>query len=142
MAKSWPLANRILRNKETSMLIPLILIIALLLCLVGISLLLKPEPVISFIEHHAASKPLYASAIIIRLALGLLLITYADLSRFPRTITVLGWIAIIAAEVFTWMGQPRFTSMLQQIMTAIKPVGRVGGGLGLAFGLFLFYAFL
>jgi hypothetical protein len=110
--------------------------------LAGIALIVKPELILDFITRHAKSQALFATAIVMRLVLGLLLITLAGLSRFPLTVTVFGWITVIAAVTFAWIGHDRFTRLILWITAKVDPFGRIGGILGVLFGLFLLYAFL
>lgn len=124
------------------LMLTVINIVGLLLCMAGLILLVKPEIVFSCIERFAATQGLYATAIILRVFLGLLLVTFADLSRFPLTVTVIGWLAVIVAVIFAWMGHGRFTRMMEKILKTASPFGRAFGGLALVFGLFLLYAFL
>lgn len=119
----------------------LILVFALLLLIAGLILLIKPDYIPGFIDNYADSWGLYISAILARLGLGCLLIYLAGLSRFPMTITVIGWIAILAAVVFLLMGKQKFTAMLRWIMNKIKPWVRAGGVASLLFGAFLLYSF-
>lgn len=117
-------------------------IFALLITVAGIALMVKPEFILDFITRHVKSQAMFAAAIVMRLVLGLLLITLAGLSRFPLTVTVFGWIAVIAAVTFAWIGHDRFTRLILWIMDKVGPFGRIGGFFALLFGLFLLYAFL
>ena len=117
-------------------------ILGLLITLAGIILLVKPDVLLDFITHNADNPVLLGFAIVTRLLLGLLLLTYASVSRFPNTIIFFGWIAIIAAVAIAWMGQARFTELIRWIADEVAPYGRIGGGVALVFGLFLLYAFL
>ena len=124
------------------MMLTLINILALLITVGGIVLLVKPELILDFISRHAQSQGMFAFAIVIRLLLGLLLITYAGLSRFPKTVIFFGWVAVIAAVVIAWMGQARFSEFVTTVIDKVSPYGRAGGVAALLFGLFLLYAFL
>lgn len=117
------------------------LVFALLLLIAGVILLIKPDYILDFIDRYSDSWGLYSGAIIVRLVLGLLLIYLASLSRYPMTVTVIGWIAILAAAVFLLMGKQKFTSMLKWVTKKVKPWGRVGGIASLLFGAFLLYSF-
>lgn len=117
-------------------------LLSLLILFAGILLIIKPDFVLGFISRFSQTLPLYVSAIVVRLFFGLLLITYAGQSRFPTAITVIGWIAVIAAVVFAWISQERFTAMLKWILKVVSPFSRVGGVAAFLFGWFMLYAFL
>lgn len=129
-------------RQGNAMLLSIIHIFGLLIAFAGFMLLLKPELLLDFISRHAGNPILYASAIVVRLVLGLLLVTMAGLSRFPLVVTVLGWIAVIAAVTIAWIGQDRFALLVNWIMDVITPFSRVGGAFAFVFGIFLLYAFL
>lgn len=124
------------------MLLTIIYLFAAIISLAGVILLVKPEVVLDLITDHADNPVLFGTAIVTRLVLGLLLLTYASLSRFPNAVIFFGWIAIIAAVVIAWIGQARFTELMKWITQNIRPYGRIGGGLAMLFGLFLLYSFL
>jgi len=124
------------------MLLTIIFLFGTLIVLAGIILLVKPEVILDLITEHADNPVMFGAAIVMRLALGLLLLTYASLSRFPKTVIFFGWIAVIAAVAIAWMGQERFSSLVKWIAGEIQPWSRVGGGVALLFGLFLLYSFL
>lgn len=124
------------------MLLVLIYLVGVLITVAGIILLVKPEAILNFISGNAGRPAMFAFAIVTRLLLGLLLLTYASLSRFPKTVVFFGWVAVIAAVAVAWMGQDRFTELLRWITGKVAPYGKIGGGFALAFGLFLLYAFL
>lgn len=115
---------------------------ALFLLIAGVVLLIKPGIVMGMIQENTGSPGLYVAAILVRLGLGIIMILMAGLSRFPLTVTIIGWIAILAAVVFLLMGKQRFQKMLNTILVTLKPWGRVGGIASLAFGGFLLYAFV
>ncbi len=124
------------------MLMSIVTIFGALITVAGIILLVKPEIILDLIMNHADNPLMYGVAIVMRLVLGLLMLTYASFSRFPKTLIFIGWIAVIASVIFAWMGRYRFTKMMRWIAVEIRPYGRAGGGFALVFGLFLLYAFL
>jgi len=115
---------------------------ALFLLIAGIVLLINPGIILGMIEENTGRLGLYAAAILVRLGLGIIMILMAGLSRFPLTVTIIGWIAILAAVVFLLMGKQRFQKMMDSILVKMKPWGRAGGIASLAFGGFLLYAFV
>ena len=124
------------------MLLMILYLVGALITVAGIALLVKPALVLDFISREANNPVMYGFAIVVRAALGLLMITYAGVSRFPKTVIFFGWVAVIAAVAIAWMGQPRFAGMVKWITGKLSPYSRVGGVFALLFGLFLLYAFL
>jgi len=117
-------------------------IFSVLISIAGMILVLNPALMLDFIKRFAGNPVLYATAIIVRLVFGLLLVTYAGVSRFPLTVTFIGWIAVIAAVLFAWLGQERFTGLIKWILHTVTPFARAGGAIAILFGAFLLYAFL
>ncbi len=109
--------------------------------LVGISLLIKPEILIGWIENNMETTPLYISAVVVRLVFGILFIIAARESRYPGVLKFLGYLFIIAAIVFIFIGQDNFIDFITSIIPNVKPYAPVSGLLAIAFGGFLIYAF-
>lgn len=107
----------------------------------GISLLIKPEIIFDWIENNMESTSMYIFAIVVRLVIGALFIVAARESKFPGVMKILGFLFIIAAIVFVFIGQESFHDFVNSIIPEVKPYARVSGLLGIAFGGFLIYAF-
>ena len=119
----------------------IIIFLGILIILAGGALLFDPEILFGFMEGELENSWLYPTAIIARLALGVLLIVSANQSRYPTIIKVLGAIAVIAALTFILMGRENFYGFISTIITDFKPYGRIAGVIVIAFGGFLIYAF-
>jgi len=119
----------------------LIIVFGLLMLLAGVSLITNPEIIIRVLKQNADKLWLHIGAVVVRLFLGALLIYQANVSRFPVTMEVIGWIAVLAAIVFTIMGRNNFKCLISWVFTWVKPFGRIGGVLAICFGTFLIYAF-
>lgn len=75
-----------------------------------------------------------------RLLLGAALMTAASFSRFPRTFSVFGWIAIVAAVVLFLIGRRRFRDFAAWWLRKFSdPFMRVWLLAAVAFGAFLIY---
>ena len=81
-------------------------------------------------------------AVVVRLILGVLLITQSDISKFPFTIEVIGWLSIVAAIFLAAMGRYNFKRLMLWALSFLKPYARVGGVFAAIFGTFLLYAFI
>ena len=120
----------------------IIKILGILILLIGISLLIKPEFVFGWIEDNMLNNSLYIFAIVMRLIFGIILIIAAKGSKYPGIIKFFGYLAVIAAIVFIFMGQTNFMDFVSSGIPAIKPYAAVVGLVAMAIGGFLVYAFL
>ena len=111
-----------------------------LIFIAGIVLLLKPDTIPRLIRTHSRSISLYVFAIVIRLVLGIALITYADVSKYPIVLQIIGWISLLAALGLAIVGWTRFTRLISWILDFITPYERAGSILAILFGSFLVYA--
>ena len=113
----------------------------ILMVLIGISLLIKPDILIGWIENNMETTPLYISAIVVRLIFGILFLAAARESRYPGVLKFLGYLFIIAAIIFIFIGQDNFIDFISSIIPNVKPYAPVSGLLAMVFGGFLVYAF-
>lgn len=120
----------------------LVILFAVLTLAAGLVISINPEYVFGFLRNHFERIELYILAIGVRLLLGVLLIYLSGVSRFPLAIEIIGWISIIAALVFLVIGRARFNKLMSWVLSLVKPLGRVGGVIAMAFGVFLVYAFV
>jgi hypothetical protein len=119
-----------------------IIIFGILTLLAGIVILINPDKIFGFLRNNLDNLALHILAVVIRLILGILLIRQSDVSKFPFTIEIIGWISIIAAMVFAVMRRSNFNRFMSWALSLVKPFGRVSGILAVAFGAFLVYAFV
>ena len=85
---------------------------------------------------------MYILAIIIRLVLGVILISLSDDSRYPFIIELIGWLSIITALFFTVIGHNNFKRIMSWALSLTKPFARLGGIVAVAFGTIIIYAFV
>jgi len=119
----------------------IIKLFGIFIIIAGIALLLRPEIIFDWIEDNMENRSFYISAIVFRSALGILLIAAAKSSKFPRLIKVFGYLALIAALTFIFIGQANFIDFIVSIISTFRPYAMVSGLVGIAFGAFLVYAF-
>ena len=113
----------------------------ILMGLIGISLLIKPDILIGWIENNMETTPLYISAIVVRLVFGVLFLATARESKFPGVIKFLGYLFVLAAIIFIFIGQDNFIDFISSIIPNVYPYARIISVLVIAFGGFLVYAF-
>lgn len=119
----------------------IIRLFGILLLFAGISLIFKPEIIFDWISNNAESTPIYIFAIVVRLTFGILFIAVSKESKYPGIIKFLGFLFIIAAIIFIFMGQESFQNLISSVISTFKPFARVSGLISIAFGSFLIYAF-
>lgn len=107
----------------------------------GISLIIKPEIIFVWIENNMENTALYISAIIVRLVFGILFIVAARESKYPRVIKFLGYLFIITAIIFIFIGQDSFHIFITFLIPNVKPFAPISGILSIAFGSYLIYSF-
>ena len=120
----------------------IIMLFGLMTCLAGVIIIYKPEIIFGVIRDNLDKPGLQVVAVTLRLVLGILLIEYASVSRFPLIIEILGWLSIAAALTFMLIGRANFLRLMNWALSLLKPYGRIGGIFAAAFGGFLFYAFI
>ncbi|WP_068545320.1 hypothetical protein [Thalassotalea crassostreae] len=116
-------------------------ILGALIVFAGVLLVIKPLIIIGYLKSHKDSLWLYLSAIIVRVIVGYLLIVFAKHSIYPAAITVIGWIAVVAALAFLVMGRAKFTLLLTWLINSAMGYARLMGILAIIFGSFILYAF-
>jgi len=120
----------------------LIIIFGALTLLAGIVIVINPEVTFGFLGKSLDKPVLHILAVVVRLVLGVLLIYQSGISKFPFVIELIGWLSIIAAIFLAVMGRSNFKRLMSWALSLVKPIGRVGGVLAVAFGTFLIYAFV
>jgi len=119
----------------------MIIIFGALTLLAGILILIDPETVFGFLRNNLDRLELQILAVVVRLVLGILLISQSGISKFPFAVEIIGWASIVAALFMGVMGRHNFKRLMSWALSLVKPVGRIGGILAMAFGAFLVYAF-
>ena len=119
----------------------IIKLLGILILLTGILLLVKPEIIFDWMETNMENTSLYIIAIVFRLAFGVLLILAAKKSKYPGVIKFFGFLAVIAAVSFIFMGHENFHDFIASLIPEFKSYAILVGLIGMAFGGFLIYAF-
>ena len=113
-----------------------------LILLAGVIIIINPETIFGYLRKHYQRPDIHILAVGVRLAIGALLISQADFSKYPLAIEILGWLSIVAALTMAAMGRNRFKRLISWALNVLKPWGRVGGVFAAAFGGFLIHAFI
>ena len=125
-----------------NILIFILILFGALMIVAGFMLFINPALILNFIENNNNNPGLYLTAIMTRGLLGVLLIFQAGNSIHPLAVTIIGWIAVIAAICFLLMGRKNFSRLLNWIMTKITSWAKAAGIAAVIFGSYIIYAFL
>lgn len=120
----------------------LIIIFGTLTLFAGIVITINPEAIFGFLRNKLAKLEIHFFAVVARLALGVLLISQSDMSKYPFAIEIIGWLSIVVAVFMGVMGRRNFKRLMSWALSLVKPIGRFGGVFAMAFGAFLVYAFV
>jgi hypothetical protein len=120
----------------------IIIVFGILMLLAGLIILINPETIFAPIRDKSDKLYIHIFAVVMRMILGVLLISQSGLSRYPLIIEVLGWLSIIAAIVLAVIGRRNFKRLMSWAFSLLEPWGRAGGVLATVFGAFLVYAFI
>jgi uncharacterized membrane protein len=112
---------------------------ALVICASAISVAV-PDLRLSLDRSMMTPAGLYAIAAL-RIAIGLLFVLAATVSRAPRTLRMVGLIVIIAGLVTPGFGVARAEAVMRWWAGAAPWLKRLDAGIGVAFGGFLVYVF-
>jgi len=113
----------------------------ILMLLLGILLIIKPDFIFGFMENNMDNTSLYIFAIVVRLVLGIIFIVAAKASKYPGVIKFLGYLFLAAASLLIFMGQENFQHFINSVIPNLRPFVALIGLLSMAFGGFLIYAF-
>lgn len=117
-----------------------ILLFGFLVLLLGIVILVKPDSVLSLFRKNSESNGLYDLAVIARLILGITLLIYADQSKYPLALQILGWLSVTAAIILLAIGRSRFKKLITWVLDLALTFMRIAGLFAILLGGFLIYA--
>jgi len=105
-------------------------------------LVLYPEKLTEFLLHHAGDVWMHVLAAVMRITIGVALLLYASHSRFPQTLQILGWIALIAGVMVALIPPARFKQLITWAFERFGAYTRIAAVAALIFGVFIIYAVL
>ena len=118
----------------------IILLFGLAIVATGLLMLWKPPVMADFLRRHAGSTHLHQAAIGDRLVLGIVLIGYADQSRFPLLLGILGGLSIAAAIVIAVLPGHKFEQLVRWATERFEGYMRPASVVVVVFGLILITA--
>jgi hypothetical protein len=109
------------------------LLVSFFIIAVGAVGIVTPDSLMSIKQYVATPVGLYAIAAL-RVAIGLVLMRVAPVSRAPRTLRMVGVIVVVAGLATPLFGVERTRAILDWVSTQGTALERVGAGLGVAIG--------
>jgi hypothetical protein len=116
-----------------------VLLVALFATVIGVVGIFSPESLLTIGRYVVTPVGLYAVAAL-RVAIGLLLLLAAPISRVPRTLRVVGAVVLVAGLATPLFGVERTRAILDWESTQGTALIRVGAGLVLVLGGFIAFA--
>lgn len=118
----------------------LMVLLSLLIFVMGLALVARPKESARLLIEQAENRLLHVLAVVIRLVLGVALLLVAEQSRFPNTLEILGWIALVAGVILAVLPPARFARLIRWAFDLLSGYMRLVGLAALAFAAFLIYA--
>ena len=118
----------------------IIVLLGLLIILMAGLLAIRPRELSGFILEHAGKRWFQGIAVSTRILLGIVLILYADSSRYPQALFVLGWIAVAAGVALALMPPRWFRALVHRGFERFGRHVRLVALAAVLFGLFLVHA--
>jgi hypothetical protein len=101
---------------------------------------LRPRQFTATLLNLSENVWLHLLAAVARIAIGIVLILYADQARFPLTLQILGWLAIVAGISIALLPRAKFIRLMQWAFERFARYTRVAALIALLFAGFLIYA--
>ena len=114
----------------------IVAIFGLLIAVLGAVAVVRPG-VFSQMFGAMSGQAVWVLAVVLRLALGTLLLMVAADTRLPQVINILGWIAIVAAVVVLLLGPERLEALVKWWLSRRDGWLRASAAFACAFGAFL-----
>ena len=115
------------------------LLVALFIALIGLTGVFAPDRLMAIGQCSVTPSGIYVAAAL-RIGIGLVLALVAPVSRAPRTMRILGVIAVIAGVTTLFLGTERAQAILEWWSAQGPAFIRLGAGLALVLGGFIAYA--
>ncbi|HZW75867.1 MAG TPA: hypothetical protein VFF43_20120 [Caldimonas sp.] len=114
--------------------------VGLLIAAVGVTGLIAPAALYTIASWFTSPDPWYLLAVV-RIAVGVLLLIEAKVSRAPRAVRVVAFIPILAGIAIPFIGVERAGAMVQSWLSVRPAVARLSVLPVLALGSFIAWAF-
>ena len=103
-------------------------------------MLVRPKPFIDYLRYYSITISMQVLAVAVRIILGLALILYADRSKFPLVLEIIGWLSVAAAITIAVIPHAHFERLISWILDRFQGYVWIGAIAATGFGVFLIYA--
>ena len=121
-------------------MIYIILIFSVLTFIAGIAIIIEPNAIFDFIGRHSESLGAHIFAVVVRVIIGVALISCSAVSKFPITLQFIAWVSLVSAVITALIGRTKFKALIAWAVSVSSIYKRIGGFVAILFGSFLFYA--
>jgi len=118
----------------------IVLFFGVLIAVLSLWGVLQPRKLINMVSDAMEQGWGIMLAVGVRLLMGAAMILAAPVSQFPKTFTIIGWIAIVAAVVLVIVGRDLIRKLIAWFSALSDTLVRLWVLFGIAFGAFLIYA--
>ncbi|MDJ0700690.1 MAG: hypothetical protein QNJ07_12610 [Woeseiaceae bacterium] len=118
-----------------------IAILGVLIAVLGAVAIVRPG-IFRDLFGRLSAQVTWVLAVVLRLAIGTILLMVAGDTRLPQVMNVIGWIAIVAAVVVLLLGPERLEAFVEWWLGLTDGWLRTSAGFACAFGVFLAWAAL
>ena len=108
----------------------------------GLFIAIKPDLSFDLIRKYTMSMQFKVINVVLGLMIGILLISFAEESKYPAILTIVGMIAIVKGLFRGLIGLSDYEDLINWYLKAIRPFAQAMGLLVVGFGGFIIYAAL
>ncbi len=103
-------------------------------------MLVRPGPFIDYLRRYSVTTSMQVLAVVVRIVLGLALILYANQSKFPLILEIIGWLSLAAAATIAVIPHAQFERLISWVLDRFQGYVWIGALAATGFGVFLIYA--
>lgn len=115
-------------------------LISLVIICIGGMMIYRPKAIPDMTRLYIDDTALQVYASIGRILLGIALVRYADYSRLPILVTILGTASLLSGIAFLFMPAEKFRDFMRTMLAKVESFGIYPGVFGVIVGLILLYA--
>ena len=100
----------------------IVIMFGIFIILVGFLMLFRPKKARELLRKFASTKIINYSEITIRLIVGIALVLYSDLCKFPEICKILGWFMVVTALILYCVPRKLHHKFSTRSADIIKPI--------------------
>ena len=100
----------------------IVIMFGIFIILVGFLMLFRPKKARELLRKFASTKIINYSEITIRLIVGIALVLYSDLCKFPEIFKILGWFMVVTALILYCVPRKLHHKFSTRSADMIKPI--------------------